>query len=273
MTQCVSEYDILGTRAGAGANSGGSGNAGLTGGSGGVTGGSISGGSISGGTTGGTGNGGASSTGGSTGSNAGGPPGGPPGGRPPWTSSTCDRALSQGLDRDPCIGDFTCESAVRDCCNWVARCSQGQLSVVPVCDGCACHNDSECPPASWCVNAKCVACPPPVPCQRPRLYPLPRKECTWCITASQCHSISDCAPPQICYAGQPCPPGLEGDPGYCHGSICGDFGCGPTTGLDCSVVGCPDGYWCDMIDGPATCACVDGLWLCTPGSRNTCRLF
>jgi hypothetical protein len=292
MTQCVSEYDILGARGGAaGANSGGGGNASIGGGSGGAnTGGTDTGGTDTGGTnstggatggtsTGGT-TGGASSTGGvldsgggSSGASGGGPPGGPPGGRPPWTPSTCDRALSQGLDRDPCIGDFSCESALRDCCKWVARCSLGQLSVVPVCNGCACRNDDDCPPSSWCVDAKCVACPPPVPCQKPVLYPLPRKECFWCITASKCHSVMDCAPPQVCYPGQPCPPGFEGDPAFCHGSICGDVGCGPTTGLDCSVVGCPDGYWCDMIDGPATCACVNGLWLCTPGSRNTCRLF
>ncbi|HWA74643.1 MAG TPA: hypothetical protein VG937_20000 [Polyangiaceae bacterium] len=273
MTHCVSEYDILGARAGAGGvSTGGASSGGVAGVSSGGT--APTGGVATGGVapTGGFPTGGSTTGGVVTGGRpvGGGPPGGPPNG-PPWTASNCDRALAQGFDRDPCIGEFSCEGALRDCCRWIARCSSGVLSLVNDCSACGCRDDSQCPPQAWCINSQCVPCPPPVSC-RPPLFQLVRKDCPWCITTSNCHADPDCGPNGVCYAGTPCPPGCEGNPACCHGCICGAPGCGPTDGLDCSVVGCPDGYWCDMPDGPATCACVDGLWLCSP-SRNVCRPF
>lgn len=248
MTRCVSQYDILAGQAGS-QGLGGAGTGGATlGGSGG-------------GTTGGVPNsGGATSA------------GGPGGGGPPWTS--CSSALAWGVDRDPCIGEFNCESAVRNCCKSTATCSVGSLRIAHVCEPCAsCSSDLDCGPMAWCVNQRCRPCHRPPPGSRCELALFFRNGCPWCVTASNCRSDADCGFGKVCYPGQPCAPGCpSSDPACCHGSICGDPGCPPTAGLDCSLVGCPDGSWCDLVTAGQTCQCSPaGQWLCTQGSGNTCR--
>jgi hypothetical protein len=191
----------------------------------------------------------------------------------------CNDALANGMTGDKCTGSFHCEGPARPCCKTTVDCNKGTLAFNNVCDSCTCTNDNDCLPGNWCVNAFCRSCPILTACPFP-LVLLVRNGCGWCTVASQCSTDTSCTPPgsipngQVCYAGQPCVPGCDAGSACCSGNICGAPGCGSTAHLDCTLVGCPEGQTCNVLDPRPTCTCFNGQWSCNPPvTRNTCQAF
>lgn len=237
-----------------GGSAGNSGSAGLGGGAG--SSGTAGTGASSGGTT----------AGGSAGSTSGGIPS-------EWTESTCATAIDRGITGDPCSGTFECQSAVLECCRWSASCVLGQLRLARTCELCACKGDADCKTGSWCdkANGNCRACVETPVCLPPFSF-IQRNGCAYCIPPDDCQDDGDCNNNGgHCYAGQLCGRDCVNDPSCCFGNRCAAPGCGPTTGLDCSLFGCPDGTYCDIQDVTQRCVCNQGRWLCTGESPNVCR--
>ena len=193
-----------------------------------------------------------------------------------WSASNCYEALARGNNGDACKGPFTCSSAARNCCHDQASCASANAALVisEVCDDCACSLDSNCPYTFWCTDGRCRRCvqPPPGSLCAPGLYPFPRNGCTWCVPPNECGGPPGspmCSQDQVCYAGQTCLPHCD-EPACCFGNICDAPGCGKTTDLDCSIVGCPDGSNCFVADPGQVCTCQSGRWLCSAASRNRC---
>jgi hypothetical protein len=238
MPHCVSERDILGPTE-------------LSGGTGGN------------GSGGGAGNAGSTSTAGTPAQGGQGP------------ATTCYEALARGSNGDACKGPFNCSSVPRNCCHTEVSCGGANtLTISEVCNDCSCSVDSNCPSTFWCTDGRCRRCSQPSSgslCPL-GLYPFPRNGCTWCVPGNECGGppgSPTCSSDQTCYAGQTCLPHCT-DPGCCFGNVCDAPGCGPTTGLDCSIVGCPDGSSCMLIDPGQVCTCQSGRWLCSTASRNKC---
>ena len=132
----------------------------------------------------------------------------------------------------------------------------------------SCVLDDDCPPRAWCVDGNCIDCPlVPSPCGAL----ISRNGCEWCVPAWDCNTEIECNPGEQCYSGQTCSPGCNGDSTCCYGNICSIPGCSTTEGLDCAVVGCAPGFYCDIVVPDPACACVQGSWVCSPASGNTCR--
>lgn len=134
-----------------------------------------------------------------------------------------------------------------------------------------CSSDLHCGAGAWCTGGHCVPCGTtlcPVDWVK-----LPRNGCEWCVPPSDCVEDADCGEGVLCSAGQACLPECDpGDPACCHGNLCDVTGCGTTWGLDCVVVGCPDGQQCVSGGGADACACDPelGAWLCAEGA-GTCE--
>lgn len=214
---------------------------------------------------GGASSGGASSALGGQGSNAG------------WSQASCFEALARGTTGDACRGPFMCTGSARGCCHWQASCAApvSTLVLTEVCDDCDCTFDSSCPPAFWCTDGHCRRCTPPPPPPSPVCPPwqtaVPRNGCFWCVPQSQCAGPNGpCPSDQVCYAGRACLPNCPNDPNCCFGNICAAPGCGRTSDLDCSIVGCPDGMSCNVFDPGQVCTCQGNRWLCSTASRNKC---
>lgn len=280
LTQCVSEQDILGARAGSG---GSGGNLAESGGSSGASnvGGTLgSGGAASGGMQGGQEANGGSGLGGQAAS--GGQAQGGQAGAGGWTEATCFEALARGKDGDSCKGIFSCSTVARPpttCCHSQATCGpSGTLTLIgEICDDCTCTVDANCPSQFWCTDGKCRRCVQPPPgayCAR-GLIPYPRNGCTWCVLPNECGMgppgvpPPTCSPDEECYAGRTCLPACQNDPGCCFGNICERPGCGGTQEVDCSIVGCPDGLMC-AANFVQECDCLGGRWSCASPRKNTC---
>jgi len=200
------------------------------------------------------------------------------GGSGGWTDSTCYQALAEGHTGDACRGQFSCNnenSVLMDCCHLLVTCSNGNLAVSKVCEGC-CKNDNDClsVPGQWCINGRCQDCPPAEKCPT-GWTSLPRSNnlCQWCVPPQGCGPALLCPPDQTCYLGRACSPICltSDDPSCCWGNQCSAPGCDKTADLDCSIVGCPDGQKCNMLYGKHKCSCVDGTWLCSTNiQRNSC---
>lgn len=231
LTQCVSSYEVLGAASG-----------------------------------------GVGSTGGSAGMSQGGNTAGGRASLPPWTD--CNDALALGADGDPCVGPFPnpCQTPLRDCCRTVVTCSaNGVLNVDPQCEPCPCALDIDCGPGAWCTDGRCRACAVADTCRIPFAF-VDRNGCAYCLPPTKCRDDSDCSAGQRCYSGQTCLPGCaEDDRTCCYGNGCAAPGCGTTAGLDCSLVGCPDGSYCDLLDLDHECACTSSGWRCAAQPPNICR--
>lgn len=134
-----------------------------------------------------------------------------------------------------------------------------------------CETDEDCAESTWCISGVCSACPTTLSCPEPPMLEIIRHGCAWCVPLWDCNSELECDEGEVCYAGRTCESGCNGDSTCCFGNICGPPGCPATNALDCARVGCPNGYYCDVVDPDQVCACNEGNWLCTTGSRNSCK--
>jgi hypothetical protein len=181
----------------------------------------------------------------------------------------------------------TCESLLSVCS---AECEPPSFMTVSQRNGCpvcscepptSCTKNPDCPLGSVCrqdyctpcqnVDTSCPACPPGT-----EPYVVFRNGCTVCECApsSTCGSDADCPGGMICYAGQACAEGCNDDPLCCRGNLCALPGCGSTELLDCQLVGCPDGAFCQSdCNMPTSCYC-DGTtseWWCQRNCpKSTC---
>ncbi|WP_394835175.1 hypothetical protein LVJ94_52620 [Pendulispora rubella] len=98
--------------------------------------------------------------------------------------------------------------------------------------------------------------------------------CTVCSCGlpSSCFEDAQCNKGERCYMGQTCDPGCTSSPKCCHGNLCAATGCTDTTGLDCTLVGCPTGLVCDSNCSPPKCFCdaTSKQWKCDGGCKATC---
>jgi len=146
-------------------------------------------------------------------------------------------------------------------------------SAIPAGGGAAdevCSGDLDCDEGAWCVGGRCAPCVEE-PC-REGWVSVPRNGCGWCVPPSECAEDADCTDGGLCSPGQACLPGCDPEePGCCHGNLCDVTGCG-TVGLDCAVVGCPDGRRCVGGGAAEECGCdvERGAWLCGAGA-GTCE--
>ncbi|WP_394845712.1 hypothetical protein LZC95_52870 [Pendulispora brunnea] len=119
------------------------------------------------------------------------------------------------------------------------------------------------------LSAGCNACPP-----GSIKVPGNVNGCTVCNCGppSVCIQDAQCADGEHCYLGQTCEPGCTNSPKCCHGNLCANTGCTDTTGLDCNLVGCPNGQVCNASCPPPKCYCDVKLkqWKCEGGCNAIC---
>jgi hypothetical protein len=183
-------------------------------------------------------------------------------------------------------------SKLLEACSSCAQGTQPSKIAVGACVTCECLPQckvhSDCGVAMICAGGSCVECKKlgvakcPADCPfgfMPQAVQHNGCSVCECAPANQCTRDADCASGQVCYAGAQCDDGCK-DASCCHGNLCSEPGCKPTSSSDmsCTLVGCAAGECLgDVSCAPASCRCAIASgaktptgWECTPSCDAKC---
>lgn len=201
--------------------------------------------------------------------------GGTPNGQEPQIT-TCEQAVQDGRNGDPCaLPAPGCEISTV-CCRGNIQCIGGQLVRNQTCGCVTCQDDLECSTGADCVTGRCSACSDASECVCPVGWEN--------VVEGGCRTC-DCVPQSTCVTDQDCTLGLV--PGVCvesreacvalpSGNLacarsCATVTCFASLGVNDSPQGCgfpcnecPDGQACMSVE----CTCTgQGNWFC---ERTVC---